>query len=113
MLCVSEKNIKDKIGREENILTYNEARCQKRVLPTHENRLKICYLKTIENSVYDDTNAIHAWNRFKTNLGKGNLYRYHFSLHDEQRKFFVDLFNIDFRKSLKTLYSMMGYKNFS
>lgn len=72
MLCVSEKNIKDKIGREENILTYNEARCQKRVLPTHENRLKIFYLKTIENSVYDDTNAIHAWNRFKTNLSKEN-----------------------------------------
>lgn len=28
--------------------------------------------KTIENSVYENENAIHVWNRFKTNLSKEN-----------------------------------------
>ena len=69
--------------------------------------------KTIENSVYENENAIHVWNRFKTNLSKENWYWYHFSLHDEQREFFGDLFDIDLWRSQKTLQSMMGYKSFS
>ena len=45
--------------------------------------------------VYHGWNAIHAWNRFRTSLGKENWYRNHFSLPDEQREFFGDLFDID------------------
>ena len=34
----------------------------------------------IEKGVCDNANVIHAWNRFKTSLGKENWYRNHLSL---------------------------------
>lgn len=50
--------------------SYYMIRCQKKVLLTHKKRLKIRYQNAIEKGVYHDANAIHAWNRFRTSLGK-------------------------------------------
>ena len=43
---------------------------------------KPTYFKSglIEKGVCDNANVIHAWNRFKTSLGKENWYRNHLSL---------------------------------
>ena len=44
----------------------------------------------------DDPNAVHCWNRFKTDiLTKQNYYRNHFSLPEEVQELFEDMFDID------------------
>ena len=94
MFCVFEKNQEDELGRAGEH-PYYMVRYQKRVLPTHKNWPKIRYPSITEKVVCDDGNAIHAWSRFRTSLGKENCYRNHFSLPDGQREIFGDLFDID------------------
>lgn len=75
---------------------YYIVRCQKRLLPTHKKWLKICCRHIIKKGVCGDANATHAWNRFRTSMGKENLYRNHLCLPNEKRQFFENLFDIDF-----------------
>ena len=75
---------------------YYIVRCQKRLLPTHKKWLKICCRHIIEKGVCGDANATHAWNRFRTSMGKENLYRNHLCLPNEKRQFFENLLDIDF-----------------
>ena len=70
-------------------------RCQKGFLPTHKKRLKILFPNINEKAVCDDVNVAHAWNRSRACLDKQNCYRNHFSLPDEQRESFGNLFDID------------------
>ena len=90
VLCVFEKNQEDEMGGAGEH-PYYMVRRQKRLLPTHKKWIKIRYPNIIEKGICDDANAIHAWSRFRASMGKGN----HFSLPDEQREFFENLFNID------------------
>ena len=44
----------------------------------------------------EDGNPIHCWNRFKRDLlEKVNYYKNYFSLPEEHREFFKDLFDIE------------------
>ena len=81
-LCVFEKNKEDEIGQAGEH-PYYMVIFQKRVLPTHKKWLKIRYPNITEKGVYDNANAIHTRNRFRTSLGRENWYRNHFSLPDE------------------------------
>ena len=85
-------------------------RCQKGVLPTHKKWLKIQYPNIIEKGVCDNANVIHAWNRFRTSLGKENWYRNHFSLPNEHREFFEDFLILICERQLKFCSPFIDYK---
>ena len=89
ILCVIQKNQPDEAGRKGRH-RYYMIRCQKRALSTQINLLRISYPNmNVFEPECDDPNAIHAWNRFKTDLlGKDNYYLNHFSLPGEHRDFF-------------------------
>ena len=96
ILCVIQKNQPDEAGRKGRH-RYYMIRCQKRALSTQINLLRISYPNmNVFEPECDDPNAIHAWNRFKTDLlGKDNYYLNHFSLPEEHRGFFEDIFDIN------------------
>ena len=95
ILCVVAKNNPDetKPGRH----PYYMIRSQKKALPKHLNILRDKYPNMIvKEPECDDPNAVHCWNRFKTDiLTKHNYYRNHFSLPEEVRELFEGMFNID------------------
>ena len=96
ILCVVAKNNPDETGKPGRH-PYYMIRCQKKALPKHLNILRDKYPNMIvKEPECDDPNAVHCWNRFKTDiLTKHNYYRNHFSLPEEVRELFEGMFNID------------------
>ena len=84
ILCVIEKNTPDEIGKPGRHPCYM-IRSQKKALPKHLNILREKYPNMIvKEPECGDPNAVHCWNRFKTDiLTKYNYYRNHFSLPED------------------------------
>ena len=96
ILCVVVKNNPDETGKPGRH-PYYMIRCQKKALSKHLNILRDKYpLMIVKEPECDDPNAVHCWNRFKTDiLTKQNYYRNHFSLPEEVQELFEDMFDID------------------
>ena len=96
ILCVVEKNNPDETGKPGRH-SYYMIRSQKKALSKHLNILRDKYPNMIvKEPECDDPNAVHCWNRFKTDiLTKQNYYRNHFSLPEEVQELFEDMFDVD------------------
>ena len=96
ILCVVEKNNPDEIGKPGRH-PYYMIKSQKKALSKHLNILRDKYPNMIvKEPECDDPNAVHCWNRFKTDiLTKQNYYRNHFSLAEEVQELFEDMFDVD------------------
>ena len=80
VLCFIQKNSKE-------THPYYFIRRQYRLLEQYKRCLKLRYLNMEETGRYDDPNAIHQWNTFKSEvIEKPNYYKNHFSLTEEKQE---------------------------
>ena len=96
ILCVVQKNNLDETGKPGRH-PYYMIRCQRLRLQKRINILRDKYPNMIvKEPECDDPNAVHCWNRFKTDiLTKQNYYRNHFSLPEDVQELFEDMFDVD------------------
>ena len=96
VLAAVEKNCNEDCGKGGRH-QYCMVRCQDRALKNQLELLRVKYPSMeVKEPKCKAANAIHFWNWFKRDiLGKVNYYKNHFSLPEEHREFFEDLFDIE------------------